>query len=196
MPFKKNRFNTSYSVLRANPRISGNVKITVDSSQNIWLNSINSVPELSNSLYKGFRISSSSDYAQDLYRFFDKGTTPEEFVFGIKNENNPVETFVSDYADQFEGIYTAGVTDLISDVYSERFSYLSPLWMSENIPNYFVIYRVDDPIDYSYRVPVTSLTVGSKYKVDRKVGDTTSPIFSITSNSVYLRQKQNMLYIF
>lgn len=184
MAFKKNRFNTSYSVLRANPRISGNVKITVDSSQNIWLNSINSVPELSNSLYKGFRISSSSDYAQDLYRFFDKGTTPEEFVFAIKNENNPVETFVSDYADQFEGIYTAGATNLISDVYSERFSYLAPLWMSENIPNYFVIYRIDDPIDYSYRVPVTSLVVGSKYKVDRKVGDTTSPAFSITSGSV------------
>ena len=57
---------SSFGVLRANPRISGNVKITVDSSKGIWLNSIDSNSEMSNSAYKGFRISPDSSFDKDL----------------------------------------------------------------------------------------------------------------------------------
>jgi len=65
--------NSSFGVLRANPRISGNVKISVDSKSDIWLNSIDSNQEMSNSYYKGFRISEETSYDKDLYRFFRGG---------------------------------------------------------------------------------------------------------------------------
>ena len=58
---------SSFGVLRANPRISGNVKITVDSSKGICLNSIDSNSEMSNSAYKGFSISPDSSFDKDLY---------------------------------------------------------------------------------------------------------------------------------
>jgi hypothetical protein len=61
----------SFGVLRANPRISGNVKITVDSNSDIWLNSIDSNPEMSNSAYKAFRITTESTFDKDLYNFFN-----------------------------------------------------------------------------------------------------------------------------
>ena len=155
----------SFGVLRANPRISGNVKITVDSSDNIWLNSIDSNAEMSNRSYKGFRISPESSFYRDLYTFFNNGQTPPQFVFGLSGEGNPVQNQIENLASQYNFIYSAGVTPLVSDKYSEDFSYLAPFWLGENIPDYFVIFKVNDPIDYPYQVPVTSLQNDKSYKV-------------------------------
>jgi len=184
----KNKYNSSFGIIRANPRISGNVKITIDSLKNLWLNSIDSNEQLSKSIYKGFKVSSNTDYCQDLYKFFDKGKTPEEFVFGVRNENAPVETFVSNYEDQYDGFYSTGVTPLVSDIYTEDFSYFAPFWLDKKIPGYFVIYRIDDPIDFSYINPVTVLETGKSYKV---VGDTTdysvvSGITTYPSGSIFV----------
>ena len=175
----KNKYNSSFSILRANPRISGNVKITVDSSENLWLNSIDSNNQLSKSIYKGFKISSNSDYAQDLYKFFDNGTTPSEFVFGVRNENSQVTTYVSDYSDQYDGFYSTGANFLASDIYTEDFSYFAPFWLGRDIPSNFVVYRIDDPIDFSYINPVTSLALGKSYKVI-----STSTDYSVLSSGV------------
>lgn len=188
----KNKYNSSFGIVRANPRISGNVKITIDSKQGLWLNSIDSNDQLSRSIYKGFKISSNSDYCQDLYRFFDRGKTPEEFVFGVKGENSQVETFVSDYSDQYDGFYTTGVTPLISDIYTEEFSYLAPFWLGKKIPEYFVIYRIDDPIDFSYINEVNSLEIGKSYKV---IGSDNYYIISsdkkYTSGSIFIAEESN-----
>jgi len=176
----KNKFNSSFGVLRANPKISGNVKITVDSSKNLWLNSIDSNDQLSKSTYKGFKISSNSDFAQDLYKFFDNGKTPEEFVFGLRGgDTSQVQTFVSNYEDQYDGFYSIGVTPLVSDLYSEEFSYFAPFWLGRTIPSSFVIYRIDDPIDFSYINPVTSLIIGQNYKILGTTDD-----YSVTSNLI------------
>lgn len=155
----------SFGVLRANPRISGNVKITVDSKSDIWLNSIDSNPEMSNRAYKAFRITTESTFDKDLYNFFDKGKTPSQFVFGMVGENDPVQNQLNDLSSVYNFTYSSGVTPLVSDNYSEDFSYLAPLWVGNDIPDYFVIFKVNDPIDYSYQVPVTFLEVGKTYKV-------------------------------
>ncbi len=165
MAEKKDKYKSSFGVIRANPRISGNLKITVDSGSNIWLNSIDSNDEMSKNQYKGYRVSPDSDFSQDVYNFFNNGKTPTNFIFGIKNEDKPTETYVSSLDLQYDGFYHMGVTPLISDVYSEDFSYLAPMWLGSDIPKYFVIFRVDDPIDFSYLVKVTTLEVGKNYKV-------------------------------
>ena len=157
--------NSSFGVLRANPKISGNVKISTDSKGDIWLNSIDSNEEMSKSQYKAFRISPDSSYNLDLYNFFNKGETPTDFVFGIKNEISPQKTQVSDPDLSYDFTYATGVEPLISDKYEEDFRYLAPLWMGGEIPEYFVIFRVSDPIDYSYSIPVSFLIPGQVYKV-------------------------------
>jgi hypothetical protein len=165
MAEKKDKYKSSFGVIRANPRISGNLKITVDSGSNIWLNSIDSNDEMSKNQYKGYRISPDGDFSQDVYNFFNKGKTPTNFIFGIKNEDKQRETYTSSLDLQYDGFYHMGVTPLISDVYPEDFSYLAPMWVGNDIPKYFVIFRVDDPIDFSYLVKVTNLEVGKNYKV-------------------------------
>ncbi len=157
--------NSSFGVLRANPKISGNIKITVDSSSDIWLNSIDSNSEMSNSYYKGFRISPETSYDKDLYKFLREGKTPSQFVFGLIGEGDPVQNQIKDLSDSYNFFYSSGVSPLISDKYSEDFSYLAPLWLGDDIPDHFVIFKLNDPIDYSYKVPVASLDVGKTYKV-------------------------------
>lgn len=141
------------------------MKITVDSKSDIWLNSIDSNPEMSNSAYKAFRISSDTSYDKDLYRFFKDGKTPPQFVFGMVGEGDPVQNQIKDLADSYNFFYSSGISPLISDRYDEDFSYLAPLWLGEDIPDHFVIFKVNDPIDYPYQVPVTSLEIGKTYKV-------------------------------
>ena len=170
MAEKKDKYKSSFGVIRANPRISGNLKITVDSGSNIWFNSIDSNDEMSKSQYKGYRVSPDGDFSQDVYRFFNSGKTPTNFIFGIKNEEKQRETYTSSLDLQYDGFYHMGVTPLISDVYSEDFSYLAPMWLGGDIPKYFVIFRVDDPIDFSYLIKVTSLEVGKNYKVIEDYG--------------------------
>lgn len=191
MTEKKNRYKSSFGVLRANPRISGNLKVTVDSSENLWLNSIDSNDEMSKNQYKGFRVSNNYNFAQDVYQFFDNGKTPSNFIFGIKNEDRIRETETKALTDQYDGFYHTGVSPLISSLYSESFSYLAPMWLGEQIPKYFVIFRTDDPIDYSYQVPVTTLEIGKVYKVigeqelDMVTGrGMTTTQFKITSNRI------------
>lgn len=156
---------SSFGVLRANPRISGNIKITVDSGQEIWLNSIDSNPEMSNSMYKGFKIPEGSSFEKDLYTFFNNGKTPSQFVFGMKGEGETVQNQLKDISGTYDFTYSSGITPLVSDRYPEDFTYLAPLWIGEDLPDYFVIFKVNDPIDYLYQVPVTRLNIGKTYKV-------------------------------
>lgn len=164
MAVKKEKYRSSFGVLRANPRISGNLKISIDSSGGIWFNSIDSNDEMSKNQYKGFRVSPDGDFAQDVYNFFDEGKTQLDFIFGLKNEK-PKDTYTSNIEDQFDTFYHSGISPLISNFYDEEFSFLAPLRIQKDLPKYFVIFRISDPIDFSYSVPVTSLEIGKTYKV-------------------------------
>jgi len=178
MATKKGKYKSSFGILRSNPRISGNLKISVDSSGNLWFNSIDSNDEMSKNQYKGYRISPDGDFAQDVYKFFDDGKTPADFIFGLKNEKSPKDTYTSTLSDQFDGFYHAGANPLVSNLYDEEFSFLAPIRLQRDLPKYFVIFRISDPIDFSYLVPVTSLTIGKSYKVVEKYGlDKTSTTY-------------------
>lgn len=156
---------SSFGVLRANPRISGNVKITIDSNGDIWLNSIDSNSEMSKEKYKGYRITENSSYDKDLYYFFDKGKTLPEYVFGVYGEEEPIQNQLKDIKETYDFRYSTGVSLLNSPIYKEEFAYFAPLYLKEDIPDYFVIFNVKDPIDYSYKVPVNNLIIGKQYKV-------------------------------
>ncbi len=49
--------------------------------------------------------------------------------------------------------------------YPESFSYLSPLWIKDELPDFFVIFKVPGPLSYSYTENVTSINSGIFYKV-------------------------------
>ena len=151
---------------------------------------------MSNSAYKGFSISPDSSFDKDLYRFFDEGKTPSQFVFGLVGEDDPLQNQTNNLSSVYNFFYSSGVSPLASDKYSEDFTYLAPLWLGEDIPDHFVIFKVNDPIDYSYKIPVTTLEVGKSYKVlqDTTV-DTNAPGYLLMKYLVILSLIQTETFL-
>ena len=114
----------SFGLARTNPKLSGNVKVTIDSNGDVWLNTINASKELSSSDFKRFRVTKTSTYQGDLKRFI--GKLPPEVVFKVKEGADPTATSGS-FRDQYDLFYSMGAEPLISDAYSEDNSYFAPL---------------------------------------------------------------------
>lgn len=179
---------SSFGLIRTNPKISGNVKITVDSTGLIWLNSFDATKELSSSDFKKFRIgTSSSSFESDLKKFI--GKLPPAVVFQEKeNKPDPVNTSTS-FTDQYDFFYNMGAENLISKFYDEDYSYLAPLWLRNDLPEHFVIFRIDEPLDFPYNINVSSgnIVTGEKYIVK---GD---PTFSIQYGTVSYTNNQTFI---
>ncbi|MFM2009904.1 MAG: Tenacibaculum phage PTm1 [Bacteroidota bacterium] len=146
----KNTSNTvyddrsSYALLKSNPKLSGNVKLTVDSKGELSLNSFDANSQLSDSRYKRFTISPESTYQKDLYTFFKD--TPEEVVFDLFQADEDYQSTKTSLFQQYDNFYNYGVEQLGSKFYDEDLSFLAPLWMRKVLPDYFVIFRVEHPL--------------------------------------------------
>ena len=145
---------TSFGIIRTNPKLTGNVKLTIDSGNDIWLNSIEAEKELADDRFKKYRISPNSSYAIDINRFFDTGTTPPEIVYSLYQADSQYTSTKRNLSDQYDRFYQYGVTALKSKFYSEDFSFFAPLYLKEEVPEYFVIFRTDGAINkFSYDLP-------------------------------------------
>jgi hypothetical protein len=165
-------YNSSFGLLRANPKITGNIKVTVDSQQDVWLNSMNANPTLSDQRFKKYQVSGQNTYAKDLYKFFQNGTTNKDVIFEVgkftDGENKPVENFSS----QYDFFYGSGASTLIDRNYTENFRYLQPLWLRSELPEFFVIFKVPGPLSYSYSTNQTVIQDGVQYKLIQDVNST------------------------
>ena len=137
---------TSYSLLKTNPKISGNVKITLDSTGNLWLNSIDANNELADSAYKKYPVSPLSTYPRDLYKFFKNGQTPTSIIFDLYQVDNQYQNTKRNLYEQFDNFYNYGVEQLKSKYYDENFSFFAPLWLRKNVPDFFIVFRLDHPV--------------------------------------------------
>ena len=142
---------TSFGIIRTNPKLTGNVKITVDSANDIWLNSIDAVKELADDKYKKYRIGKNSIYTVDINRFFDTGTTPPEIVYALYQNDEAYTSTQRTLDKQYDRFYQYGVESLKSKFYSEDFSFFAPLYLKTDVPQYFVIFRTDGAMNkFSY----------------------------------------------
>lgn len=133
----------SYTLVRTNPKLTGNVKL-VTNGDNLYLESFNANAELSSSLFKSFKIDGESTYDQDVFKFFKKGKFPIDLAYEVFQEFIDVSV-LSSYSNQYEMFYSYGTRLISSESYSEDLGLLAPIWLNEQIPNYFVIFRVDNP---------------------------------------------------
>ncbi len=137
----------SFQLVRTNPKLTGNVKLTVDSNDNMWLNSIDANEELSKALYKRFSIDPSMSLPANMFSFFDSGATPSEIVFELSENFEPTKTS-TDFKDQYDfDNYFSGVNYLPSRRYDEKLSYFAPIYLKEDVPEYFVIFKIEDPLN-------------------------------------------------
>jgi hypothetical protein len=133
----------SYSLVRTNPKLTANVKL-ISNGNDIYLESFSANTALSSSSFKAFKVDESSTYDQDVFRFFQGGKFPIDLAFEVFQEFSDTSVLNS-YGNQYEMFYSAGSRSINSEVYTEDLGMLAPLWLDEQIPNYFVIFRLDNP---------------------------------------------------
>jgi hypothetical protein len=158
-------YNSSFSVLRTNPAITGNLKITVDSKGGVSFNSFSANTPLSSKKFKKFNITGKNPFNVDVYNFFEQGQTPIESIFQVAKKTNGETNTATKYSGQYDFFYGSGASLFIDPNYPESFSYLSPLWIKDELPDFFVIFKVPGPLSYSYTENVTSINSGIFYKV-------------------------------
>lgn len=140
--------DSSFQLVRTNPKLTGNVKITINESGNLWLESIKANPELSKDLYSKVPIDTAQSHPANLLRFFNNGSTPNEIVFDLNEQVNATKTS-KNFKDQYDfSHYFSGAKYLASNKYTERMSYFAPLYLKEEVPDYFIVFKIDDPANF------------------------------------------------
>ncbi len=138
---------TSFGILRTNPKLTSNIKLISDSKDRLFLESFNANSELSKSKYKGYPVSSNSDYYFDVYRFYNQSSTitnQTAFELFQRDDTNSIKEL---YGLQFDQFYAYGAQPMNSKLYEEEFGLFAPLWIEpSNIPDYFIICRIEDPV--------------------------------------------------
>lgn len=134
----------SFSILRGHTGLSTNVKIIIDSNYGLFLDTINSTPELSSSRFKKFRFNK-ENYLDELIPYFFKNL-PTDIAFSVKYDNDNSNMTV-EFENQYDDIYLAGAKNIIQNKdYKEEYEYFAPLYVfKHHIPKYFMIFRIDGP---------------------------------------------------
>ena len=133
----------SYSVVRTNPKLTGNVKL-LSNGTDLYLESFSANTALASSSFKAFKIDGMLTYDQDVFKFFKNGSFPIDLAYEAFQEFQDIAV-LSSYGNQYEMFYSAGTRSLSSEAYTEDMGMLAPLWLNQQIPNYFVVFRVDNP---------------------------------------------------
>ena len=133
---------SSFQLVRTNPKLTGNVKFTVNGNDKMWLNSINANPELSKELYKKVAIDPTTSLPGNIFKFFNNGSTPNELIYEMNESFDSTKTS-SDFKDQYDfSHYFSGAKYLVNTRYDEKITYFAPLYLKKDVPEYFVIFKV------------------------------------------------------
>lgn len=133
----------SISLLRANPALTTNVKLVVDSNYNLYLESYSANTELSNKKYKKYLINSEVFLSERIASFYKD--LPVDIAFEVKNDIKS-DNIQKSYENQYDDIYFSGPRSVEDTRYIEEYQYNTTLKIDPtNLPKWFFIFRVDEP---------------------------------------------------
>ena len=131
----------SFLILRANPSLSGNVKLVVSSNYQLYLESYNANQTLMKEQFKHFLIKNNEYWKEVIPAFFTN--VDNTSIFDVRNINDVSQSY-TDYRLQFDDTYFCGAQFTEDNYYNEEFEYSAPLYIKRNsIPTDFIILRVD-----------------------------------------------------
>jgi len=153
----------SYLLLRTNPKFSGNIKLIVDSSNNMYLDTFKVSDILSNKKYRKQRVSGNSVLSSDIRNTFN--TLPIGEVYRLDSEDTlNIAVPKTNLYDQYNTTYSYGSRFLEDDLYDDEYSILAPLWINSRLPDHFVVFRLDGTYNPETYVPSQSLDdLANKY---------------------------------
>ena len=138
--------NKSFQLLRTNPALTTNVKLVVSSDSTLYLESFNTNTQLSDNKYKHFKILKTQLYEEQIVNFY-KGI-PSQLAFDVKYDSDNTTVFKT-YDKQFDDMYWSGAKSIEDNWHKEDYEYFAPLYIKkDNIPNGFIILRVDEATPY------------------------------------------------
>ena len=133
----------SHVILRTNPLLTSNVKLVVDSLGEIYMDSISANRTLSDQRYKKFNLDRSGHFAYDIASFY--ANTPFETVYEPLRRYSDLSVY-REYNKQYEEQYNYGARLNSSKEFDENIRFMAPLWINEKLPEYFAIYRIEEPL--------------------------------------------------
>ena len=129
----------SFMMLRTNPKLTGNIKLVIDSNNNMYLDTFEVNSTLSNKKYKHIQVSNLSNYANDIRNTFS-GISKKE-LFEISPDNLNMFDNKKNISEQFVDTYFYGVKNNNNKLYSENFSLLAPLYINNELPDFFIVFK-------------------------------------------------------
>lgn len=141
--------DASFQLIRTNPKLTSNLKVSVDSKGDVWMNAIQADPELAKDQYQKFAVDLQKSHEFNVFNFYDNGKTPSKISFAIGSTITQTVT-ARDLKNQYEfDFYTSGAKYLESKQYSEKYSYLAPLYLNSALPDCFVVFKVKGASNYA-----------------------------------------------
>lgn len=140
--YELNTEHHSSMLLRANPKLSGNVKLVVDTDYKLYLDTFKANPALNNKNFRKYSISSEGNYPRDIKKVFKN--IPIKNLFGLPENSLKAHKVYNNYKDQYETMYEYGAETNTDSLYSENMKILAPLHIGNDIPEFFAIFRYDD----------------------------------------------------
>ena len=132
--------DTSYSLLRCNPKLTGNVKVVVDSSSNIFLDTFKVSKALSQLKYRKIKLNPEEYYGRALMTKYN--SVPSTDFYKIEDSCYDIFTFSDTLSGEYYDKYNYGVRTNTDKLYSENFSFLAPLCIKRNMPDFFLIFKI------------------------------------------------------
>lgn len=138
--------NKTFQLIRTNPALTTNIKLVVNADYKLYLESFDTNKQLSDQKYKHFLINKDNLYEDQIINFYDGLSS--NLAFDVKYDSDVTDVF-STYDKQFDDIYWGGAKSVEDNWYDEDNEYFAPLFIRKgDIPDGFIVLRVDDSIPY------------------------------------------------
>ena len=129
----------SFMLLRTNPKLTGNVKLVVDSQYHLYLDTFKATSVLSARQFKKFPVSSDGNYPHDVMTVF--GSLPKGELFALPGDALNPHKIYNDYENQYVTDYEYGAQTNDDNLYLENMRILAPLHLGKTVPDFFCIFR-------------------------------------------------------
>lgn len=132
--------DASYSLLRCNPKLTGNVKVVVDSSSNLFLDTFKVSKTLSQQKYRKIKLNPEEYYGRSLMTHYN--SVPSTDLYKVEDSCYDIFSLSNSLGDEYYDKYNYGVRTNSDKMYSENYSLLAPLCIKKNMPDFFLIFKI------------------------------------------------------
>lgn len=131
--------DTSFQLLRVNPKLTGNIKVMIDSNSNMYLDTFKVSKGLSQRKYRKIKINPDEYYGKSIMSKMSSLTSDD--FYKIEDSCYSLFSTVNNIGDEYYDLYNSGVRTNTDKLYNENYSLLAPLCIKKRLPDFFVVFK-------------------------------------------------------